>query len=118
MTTPTWDALRALVQKWREMAEQHKTHGDCYRKGQGWGMEDCSKELEAVLSAALASVSVVTPERRAQLVELANKQLDPPCEMPDGMACDVCTLASAVLEFLQVPPHPPETPRTVETTQA
>jgi hypothetical protein len=40
--------LEALIAKWRREAEQHKIHGDCYRKGQGWGLRDCADELAAL----------------------------------------------------------------------
>lgn len=44
--------LGSLVELWRGVANRHKTHGDCYRVGQGWGMEQCADELEQVLGAA------------------------------------------------------------------
>lgn len=41
-------ALEALIQGWRAQAERHKKHGDCYRIGQGWGLEQCADELAAL----------------------------------------------------------------------
>jgi hypothetical protein len=43
-------AMEALVVKWRAEAERHKKHGDCYRRGQGWGLLDCAEELLRALA--------------------------------------------------------------------
>jgi hypothetical protein len=43
--------VKALIEKWRARAERHKKHGDCYRVGQGWGMDECADELEPVVQA-------------------------------------------------------------------
>jgi hypothetical protein len=45
-----------LVEKWRKDAARHKKHGDCYRVGEGWGLEECADELDALL--------VQTPEEK------------------------------------------------------
>jgi hypothetical protein len=42
---------KALIEKWREKAEQHKKHGDCYRVGEGWALDQCADELEPVVQA-------------------------------------------------------------------
>jgi CMP-N-acetylneuraminic acid synthetase len=60
-----WDALEARLRSaplqaaaerlrdiWRAESARHKKYGDCYRVGQGWGMEQCANELDAVLSAS------------------------------------------------------------------
>ena len=44
--------LRALVEKWRYDADRHKTHGDSYRIGQGWALDECADELAAALDAS------------------------------------------------------------------
>ena len=50
----TISPVGALSTKWREEAERHKTHGDCYRKGQGWGLADAADELDEALAAQQA----------------------------------------------------------------
>lgn len=42
--------LEQLIAKWRDDAARHEKHGDCYRKGQGWGLNDCADELKALLA--------------------------------------------------------------------
>ncbi|HAM23215.1 MAG TPA: hypothetical protein DCQ04_13295 [Actinobacteria bacterium] len=49
MTPPL--PLAELVTKWRTLSVRHGEHGDCYRKGQGWGLADCASELESALAA-------------------------------------------------------------------
>jgi hypothetical protein len=44
------DALRALVARWRAEAAKHEKHGDCYRKGEGWGLAECADDLDAILA--------------------------------------------------------------------
>jgi hypothetical protein len=54
-------ALRALVAKWRDQAERHKTHGDCYRIGEGWGINECADELDALLASSAPLVEQWRP---------------------------------------------------------
>jgi hypothetical protein len=42
--------VRALSATWLAESERHEKHGDCYRKGQGWGMKDCAEALDAALA--------------------------------------------------------------------
>lgn len=43
------EALVKLAEKWDAEAVRHKKHGDSYRVGQGWGMEQCATELQELL---------------------------------------------------------------------
>ena len=47
--------LRELSNEWRQLAEQHKKHGDCYRVGEGWGLDRAANDLDAALASAEAS---------------------------------------------------------------
>ncbi|HYE77585.1 MAG TPA: hypothetical protein VEI97_06340, partial [bacterium] len=51
---PREPAIRELITTWRKQAERHAQHGDCYRRGQGWGLKDCADELEAALASGAA----------------------------------------------------------------
>ncbi len=59
---PTREALEQLIQSWRDAAERHDRLGDTYRRGQGWGLIDCAKELEALLPPASMGVAVTREE--------------------------------------------------------
>ena len=44
--------IQQVIERWRHEAARHKKHGDSYRVGQGWGMEQCAEELVAALTPA------------------------------------------------------------------
>ena len=52
MTDAARARLLALVKSWHTQAGLHKTHGDTYRIGQGWGLEQAANELDSALLAA------------------------------------------------------------------
>src|SRR5690348_14771770 len=67
------ERLRELSAKWRMESERHERHGDCYRKGQGWGLKDCADELDATLLREAAAALVLRPSPEPQ--EIAAVQI-------------------------------------------
>lgn len=43
--------LERLMAQWREQSAKDRDHGDSYRIGRGWGLEECADEVAALLHA-------------------------------------------------------------------
>lgn len=82
----TRDAIQALIQQWREKAERHRKHGDCYRVGQGWGLAECADELEALLTAEARVEPHASPERCGW----CKKAPPPPTVLSDDESTSIC----------------------------